>query len=89
VKCPVCDTNIEPSYLIPDEQKFVMKIAHEAPGQPWLAATVGGIMTNTAKLLKAIAKREGAVVEVFIPKVECDDPEMRIHFVIVRKSAKF
>jgi hypothetical protein len=84
ISCPHCQGkfHVAAAATIPDEQKLVMTIEHSAG--PYIAATtLGDTITNTGKLLMAVAKEIGGKTAVMVEKVELEHGKAAIHFVIL------
>lgn len=64
-----------------------MRIEGESPALS--AATIGGMIANTRKLLLAVAKENGERVEVMVESIQYgrDDKAMEITFLVLRVKA--
>jgi len=88
MKCPKCETELSPVYLIPAEQEFRYSITlKEGEGNMLHAETLGGSISAMRKLLCAVARQTGQEVEVFVKKIEYGNP-IHIDFVILHKKSK-
>ena len=82
-RCPSCDHALSLRALVPDEQKMGLTL-HLAPGQEAIAAnTLGGVMSQTATLLKSVARNLGGTVEVFVSNVAFAGRDIAVEFVIL------
>lgn len=84
MECPKCHEKLEAVACVPETQKFSMELQFE--GDCLSARTLGGTITNTDKLLVAIAKEAGAKVATMIDSIEFKPHCARINFVIVAVS---
>lgn len=84
IACPHCkgEFHVAAMATIPDEQKLIMTIEHSAG--PYIAATtLGDTITNTGKLLMAVAEEIGGKTAVMVEKCELVHGKASIHFVIL------
>lgn len=84
IACPHCkgEFHVAATAAIPDEQKLIMTIEHSAG--PYIAATtLGDTITNTGKLLMAVAEEIGGKTAVMVEKCELVHGKVSIHFVIL------
>lgn len=84
IACPHCkgEFHVAAEATIPDEQKLVMTIEHSAG--PYIAATtLGDTITNTGKLLVAVAKEIGGKTAVMVEKCQLTHGKAEIHYVIL------
>lgn len=81
MECPKCHEKLEAVACVPGDQRFTMELEFE--GEHLAAATLGGVIRNTDKLLVSIAKNVGAKVTTMIESIEFKPHRARITFVIV------
>lgn len=86
MKCPKCDTPLSVKAVIPDEQRFRLKITGE--GGMLHAETVGGTITGIYKLMKATNKEDAVKVETFIEDITQSDGVLDVGFVVITKERK-
>jgi hypothetical protein len=86
MKCPNCNADILVSMKALEEEKMSMKLKYD--GDFLQAKNVGGIITETARILSDISdsmKNEKGVMVAF-GGFEKGDHEFTIHFIVTEKS---
>lgn len=86
--CPNCNKEIHLSYVatVPEKQVLHMKLTSSTGA--WSAKTVGGVIIEFDKLLKAVAKDVGGKVHVFIESIERGEKDLDIGFLIATVPTK-
>jgi hypothetical protein len=82
MQCPNCASDIAAGAIVPDSQRFAIHLTSEM--DMFSAATIGGVISNTDELLKAIAEQAGYKVEVFVESLELKPREITVELVILR-----
>lgn len=82
MKCPHCDASIHFSYTaqIPKRQVLTMTLTSESGN--FSAQTLGAVVTNFDKLLKAVARDVGGQVHNFIDSLELKEKSVKVGFLI-------
>ncbi len=86
--CPHCQKPISLAHvaIVPVKQILTMKLTSER-GQ-FSAATIGGVILEFDKLLKAVAKDAGGKVHTFIDSIERTEKDLSIGFLITSVQKK-
>lgn len=84
MECPHCHQQLSAVACVPDEQRLTLSIEFEGPHLA--AKTLGGMLTDTAELLRLIAKDAGANVQVLIEAMSFGEGKATTTFVIVAKK---
>ena len=83
MKCPNCDTSLGLSAVIPEDQRLSMVVTLEE-GRMLSADTLGGMVTNFAKLMKLTGKQVGETkVETFIYAIRQEANKIEIEFALI------
>lgn len=83
MKCPKCDTPLGLSAVIPEEQRLSFVVTLEE-GRMLSADTLGGMMTNFAKLMKLTGKEVGDTkVETFIYAIKQEANKIEVEFALL------
>jgi len=86
VICPKCKNELVLTAEAIENEMLVFAIKYE--GEFLQAKTVGGLITNTDKLLKAIARESGNKVMVAFGGFESKEKELDIKFLVTNLSNK-
>lgn len=83
IECPNCHEAITCAYVarVPEKQHVSFVIQHSETGA-LSAKTLGGVIVETEKLLRAVAKDVGIRVHVFIDSLEHNEKETKIGLLI-------
>ena len=85
-KCPNCDQELILTSQELEREMISFSIKYE--GEFLQAETIGGIITNTGKLFKAIAKDSGNKIMVAFGGTESREKELIIKFLIMEHKSK-
>ena len=82
IECPLCHGTFYGSYVatVPEKQRVSFVIQHDSGALS--AKTLGGVIVESEKLLRMVAKDVGAKVHVFVDSLEHSDQKTSIGFFI-------
>ena len=87
MNCPHCDKPIVAKVLAKLAQETeICEVVTIAPGHMLAAKTVGGMLTNFAKLLEAVGKELGEETFVFVKEISLKKQELKIRFVLAGRG---
>lgn len=88
MECPHCNQEINLALKELESHAMYMVLKHE--GEFLQAKTVGGIITDTEKLLKATARESGCGGKIMVAfgGIETSPGEVKIKFIVMNKAKK-
>lgn len=88
MKCPHCKEFVQLTAIEDDDAGLTMEITPNE-GQLLDARTVGGFITDTAKLMAATCKDAMIRTKTFVQSMETDaDGKLRVRFLVTKASYK-
>lgn len=84
MKCPNCDASLGTVANFADDSRIAIAIT-PAAGEMFDLKTIGGTLTNFAKLLEAVGKEVGQKTIVLLERVEANsDGGLTFHAIVCR-----